>query len=476
MGARVFLSYSSRDQAAANAVCKALEDAGISCWIAPRDLAPGSQWGGSIVSAIQSCEAVLVLFSANANESPQVAREMELAVSHRKPLIPVRIRDEMPTADMQYFLGVSHWFNAFPEPIEHYLPDIVPAVRRVLDKQAPGPWTEINRRLSALTGGRIDPRLLLGGGAVLAVLLLVLIFRNPGEKASANPYGPTGMVPTELVGRWQATLKDDRGKNDTCQLDISDTGTARFSGGCPLPYAGSQGPLSAVKAGTWAAQNYKPDDDGTFLMQGPSVNLAAAYKVAGDNLITRDDKFGQVSWTKADSSEPLAEGGLPTLPSRVPWPLAGVPALTSQTTAYMREKWQADAVPMSIKVTLADHAGAPAADGTVARDMVSMSYEYYSPSTQQGASATLGGASPSPIFPLGTIDRDARQALPANFIDLPQAFQTVRSLGMRGNVPSEAQLQVWSSGTSYGSARLGGLQWMIDSALDERYVASAYAP
>src|SRR3954464_11486947 len=123
MSARVFLSYSSRDQPAADALCKGLEDAGIGCWIAPRDLAPGSQWGGSIVRAIEQCEAVVVLFSADANNSPQVAREMELAVSQRKPLIPVRIRDEMPTADMQYFLGVSHWFNAFPEPIGHYLPE-----------------------------------------------------------------------------------------------------------------------------------------------------------------------------------------------------------------------------------------------------------------------------------------------------------------------------------------------------------------
>lgn len=476
MGARIFLSYSSHDQAAADAVCKALEADGVRCWIAPRDLAPGSQWGGSIVDAIEGCEAVLVLFSANANASPQVAREMELAVSKRKPLIPVRIRNEMPTADMQYFLGVSHWFNAFPEPIDRYLSDIVAAVRRVLDKQAPGPWAEINRRLAALTGGRVDPRLLLGGGAVLLVLLLVLILRGHGDRTGVNPYGPTGMVPTELVGRWQATLRDDRGKSDSCQLDIADTGMARFSAGCPLPYAGMQGPLSAAQGGTWAANNYKPGDGGTFLLQGPSANLAAAYKVDGDTLTTRDDRFGEVAWTRTSSDEPLAEGGLPPLPSRVPWPLAGVPGLVGRTTAYLRDKWQPDAVPMSLKITLADRAGAPDAAGTVARDMVTMQVEYYSPSTQQGASATLGGASPMPIFPMGTVDRDASRALPANFVDLPQAFQTARSLGMRANVPSEAQLELWSPGTSYGSAQLGGLQWMIDSALDERYVASAAAP
>jgi hypothetical protein len=67
MGARVFLSYSSHDQAQADAVCKALETAGISCWIAPRDLEPGSQWGGGIVRAIEDCAAVVVVFSANAN-------------------------------------------------------------------------------------------------------------------------------------------------------------------------------------------------------------------------------------------------------------------------------------------------------------------------------------------------------------------------------------------------------------------------
>jgi hypothetical protein len=477
MGARVFLSYSSQDQAQADAVCKALEGAGISCWIAHRDLAAGSQWGGGIVRAIDDCDAVVVVFSANANNSPQVAREMELAVGKRKPLVPIRIRDELPTADMPSFLGVSHWFNAHPQPIDHYLPEIVPAVRRVLDSESPGAWREIDRRLSALTGGKVDPRLLLGGGAVLLLLLLlllVLLFRGHGD--AKMPNGPLGMVPSELVGRWQAELKDQNGRNGTCLLDIADTGTTRFSDGCPLPFADSQGPLTAVKGATWAAQNYKPDDDGTFLLQGAGASLAAAYKVAGDTLVTRDDKLGEVTWTRADASEPLPQGGLPQLPGRVPWPLAGVPALTGKTTAYLRGKWQPDAVPMSIKISLADRAGAPSSDGTVARDMVSVQYEYYSPSTQQGASVTLGGASPSPLFPLGVIDRSASQALPENFIDLPAAFRTVRSLGMRANLPSEAQLSNWSPGTSYGSARLGGLQWMIDSPLDERYVAAAYAP
>src|SRR4051794_11057247 len=100
MNKRVFVSYSSPDAAKADAIRKALEDAGISCWIAPRDLEAGTQWGAGIVQAIQTCDAVVVVFSQASNTSPQVAREMELSVSNRKPLIPIRIANDMPTDDM----------------------------------------------------------------------------------------------------------------------------------------------------------------------------------------------------------------------------------------------------------------------------------------------------------------------------------------------------------------------------------------
>ena len=39
--ARVFISYASQDKAVAEAVCQALEKAGVACWIAPRDVVPG---------------------------------------------------------------------------------------------------------------------------------------------------------------------------------------------------------------------------------------------------------------------------------------------------------------------------------------------------------------------------------------------------------------------------------------------------
>jgi hypothetical protein len=40
----VFISYASADAAVVQKVCAALEAAGILCWIAPRDVVPGTRY------------------------------------------------------------------------------------------------------------------------------------------------------------------------------------------------------------------------------------------------------------------------------------------------------------------------------------------------------------------------------------------------------------------------------------------------
>ena len=55
----VFISYKSNDPAlgnndatVANELCQQLEAAGISCWIAPRNIQPGVRYGRAIMEAI----------------------------------------------------------------------------------------------------------------------------------------------------------------------------------------------------------------------------------------------------------------------------------------------------------------------------------------------------------------------------------------------------------------------------------------
>jgi TIR domain-containing protein len=93
---QIFISYSTGDQPVADAICNALESSGIKCWIAPRDIDVGSGWGGSIVAGIHASQAVHVVFSEKSNASPQVVREMAVAVSQRLPPIAVRIVKDVP--------------------------------------------------------------------------------------------------------------------------------------------------------------------------------------------------------------------------------------------------------------------------------------------------------------------------------------------------------------------------------------------
>lgn len=147
---QVFVSYSSRDAEAAKAICDSLEQGGVTCWIAPRDLTAGARWGEDIVAAIKASSAVLIVFSDAANGSPQVAREVEIAVSNRRPLIPVRIADVSPSGDFEYFLGVSHWTDAFPGALSSYLPKLVADVRAVVAGEAHS-WRSLARRLPKKT-------------------------------------------------------------------------------------------------------------------------------------------------------------------------------------------------------------------------------------------------------------------------------------------------------------------------------------
>ena len=129
MSNQVFISHSSKDSNIANAVCHILEDTGVRCWIAPRDIPSGSDWSTSIIKAIKEAEMVVLLFSNSANQSDFVYREVERAAHHQCPILPVRLEDILPQERLELFIGASHWLDAIDEPIEIQLDKIAQAVR-----------------------------------------------------------------------------------------------------------------------------------------------------------------------------------------------------------------------------------------------------------------------------------------------------------------------------------------------------------
>ena len=141
----VFISYSAKYKTTADAVCAMLESEGIRCWIAPRDVVPGMEWGECIIEAIEQTRVMVLVFTAHADASPQIRREVERAVNHGVAILPLRIEDIMPGRALEYFIGNVHWLDALTPPLEAHLKSLAGTVKMLLDRMSardaptPGP-------------------------------------------------------------------------------------------------------------------------------------------------------------------------------------------------------------------------------------------------------------------------------------------------------------------------------------------------
>src|SRR6185437_13953775 len=132
---------------------------GIDCWIAPRDIAPSADWAAEIMDAISSASAMILVFSASSNQSPQVRREVERAVHKQLSILPFRIEDVLPCKSLEFFLSTQHWMDAFPPPRE-------PHYARLCAHLKKGPAAPEPAALSAPTLGKSAPgKSAPGGGA-----------------------------------------------------------------------------------------------------------------------------------------------------------------------------------------------------------------------------------------------------------------------------------------------------------------------
>lgn len=161
----VFISYSSIDKATADAACATFEKNGIRCWIAPRDVPAGSEWAEAIIDAIESARIMVLIFSTHSNESRQVRREIELAVSRGLTIMPIRLEKIAPTKSMAYYMAGVHWLDALSPPLEAKFVEMVGWMKPVLavgaapeakprpgpNKAAPKPPPESKPRAGTLT-------------------------------------------------------------------------------------------------------------------------------------------------------------------------------------------------------------------------------------------------------------------------------------------------------------------------------------
>ncbi|MBC7987736.1 MAG: TIR domain-containing protein, partial [Sphingomonadaceae bacterium] len=106
----VFVSHHSSTAAIAGEVERALADRGVDCWMAPRDVEPGEPFDLAVRRAIERSRALLLLFSAEADRSRHVKRELILADDAGKPIIPLRLEHARPD-QLAYHLADTQWID-----------------------------------------------------------------------------------------------------------------------------------------------------------------------------------------------------------------------------------------------------------------------------------------------------------------------------------------------------------------------------
>ena len=107
----LFISHSSVNAEVAKKICELLESNGHECFLAPRDIRTGHEYAEEIIAGIERSDAVLLLLSEDANQSPHVLREIERAVSKHITIMVYKLEEVELSKSLEYFLMMHQWVN-----------------------------------------------------------------------------------------------------------------------------------------------------------------------------------------------------------------------------------------------------------------------------------------------------------------------------------------------------------------------------
>ncbi len=163
---QVFISYATPDRAIADRVCGALEKAGMSCWIATRDIEAGTIFPATIVEALNTAQAMVLILSEHAVASPHVLSEVGYAFNAKKRIVPFRLSVVDLPDEMEYYLSLTQWLDAPEGCTDENLKRLTEATRDCLAGKPPPRRGKEPRRHVGLFVALIAGLMAVAGGAV----------------------------------------------------------------------------------------------------------------------------------------------------------------------------------------------------------------------------------------------------------------------------------------------------------------------
>ena len=166
----VFISYSTKDKAIADVVCNTLENNGIHCWIAPRNIQPGKPYAREIINGIASSKALLLIYTSNSNSAEHVINEVDAAFNAKKTIIPFLVEDVTMNPELVYYLARKHWLVAYPD-YKQKLGNLVHATHDILGISKPKVVVESDEHLLKVRGSdNVDNKIDDSGKSLLNLL------------------------------------------------------------------------------------------------------------------------------------------------------------------------------------------------------------------------------------------------------------------------------------------------------------------
>ena len=197
----IIISYATTDKPIADAICAKLEERGIRCWIAPRDILASENYGEAIIDAIDCAKLMVLVFSSNANLSKHVMREAERAVHDGIPIIPFRIEDVEPTLSLQYYISAQHWLDALTPPLEEHILKLAETVSVLLNEPIPTPTQGVQPKSAPPSPAPLSKRVTrLPSQRVLLIGAIIII----AAAVSVGYYSTTLSTSTPIISNEKA--------------------------------------------------------------------------------------------------------------------------------------------------------------------------------------------------------------------------------------------------------------------------------
>ena len=274
MAKTAFISYASEDESVAGTISEYLERTGVSCWIAPRDVRLGADYGSEIIDGIESSSVMVLVLSEHANSSEFVKREVERAVAKGKPIFPVRVREVVPSKSLELFISSAEWVDAWQPPIEQYLGRLADSIRTASTFYAS---RDANGTAASLPGPVLPRRdlqrpAIIGLGLVVIVLSVLLarglVSRpvapgnsasspssspSPATSAAGGPVGSGAAAPGIVPAGPDLVLSSDVRSSDPCPRSIS------ISPDLPTPFSCTCSAEATAESNVWGTDAYTDD-------------------------------------------------------------------------------------------------------------------------------------------------------------------------------------------------------------------------